>query len=158
MMKKVVVMMITPVLAASLFTAYKMSGGKNIPDSPCKIATISTLREREEKGEYAATEWPNNLQTQQIPEPPFEIVGENTIIEDVGEGTYEKACGIHFTDVSRQDVKTYVKTSVKSVGFVGKTIKDGSASYHWQGKNANKLSIDIEWYEGGKMVMTFFQN
>jgi hypothetical protein len=33
MMKKVVVMMITPVLAASLFTAYKMSGGKNIPDS-----------------------------------------------------------------------------------------------------------------------------
>ncbi len=50
MMKKVVVMMITPVLAASLFTAYKMSGGKNIPDSPGKIATISTLREREEKG------------------------------------------------------------------------------------------------------------
>ena len=92
MMKKVVVMMITPVLAASLFTAYKMSGGKNIPDSPGKIATISTLREREEKGEYAATEWPNNLQTQQIPEPPFEIVGENTIIEDVGERTYEKAC------------------------------------------------------------------
>ena len=66
MMKKVVVMMITPVLAASLFTAYKMSGGKNIPDSPGKIATISTLREREEKGEYAATEWPNNLKIQSL--------------------------------------------------------------------------------------------
>ncbi|GHU44934.1 hypothetical protein FACS1894193_13760 [Bacilli bacterium] len=162
MMKKAMLTaaVVTPVLAVSLFAAYgfRNSGTSDTSNTSDKDQAISVFQEREANDDYAAVEWPNNRETQQIPKPPFDVVGENMIVEVVGNQTIEKATRVCFADVLNQDIKTYVEKKIKSAGFSGTAIEDNSLSYYWQGKNDEQLSIDIDWKKDGKTFITFYRD